>query len=185
MKTYLAPLVILSSLALAAPVFAAEEFTIDPAHSWLNFSVNHGGFAAAQGRFGEVSGTIEFDQDDVTQSSVSVEINASSIDTNHEARNDHLRSPDFFNTVEFPSLTFQSTSIEMTSENTGLVTGDLTMIGVTNSVTLNVTFNKIDDGKAGFSATAEITPGDFGMAKVAGFGMGPSVQISIDIEATN
>lgn len=184
MKTFLTPLAVLSMMTFATPGFAADEFTIDPTHSWLNFSVNHGGFAAAQGRFGEVSGTIDFDQDDVTNSSVSVEIKAASIDTNHEARNDHLRSPDFFNAVEFPSLSFQSTSIEKTGENTGLLIGDLTMIGVTQSVTLDVIFNKIEGDKAGFSATGEITPGDFGMAKVAGFGMGPSVQISIDLEAT-
>ena len=183
MKKYLAPLAVLSIMTLTQPVFAADQFNIDPVHSWINFSVNHGGFAAAHGRFGEVTGTIDFDQDNVANSSVSVEIKATSIDTNHEARNDHLKSPDFFNVAEFPKLTFNSTSIEKTGENTGLVTGELTMIGSTNLVTLDVTFNKIEGDKVGFSATAEITPGDFGMAKVAGFGMGPSVQISIDLEA--
>lgn len=183
MKTYLAPLAVLSMMAFASPSFAADEFNIDPVHSWVNFSVNHGGFAAARGHFGEISGTIVFDQDDVSNSSVSVEIKASSIDTNNKARNGHLNSPDFFNAAEFPVLTFQSTSIEKTGENTGLVTGDLSMIGVTKSVTLDVIFNKIEGSKVGFSATAEIVPGDFGMAKVAGFGMGPTVQITIDIEA--
>lgn len=183
MKTYLASLALMSMITLATPSFAADEFTIDPVHSWLNFSVNHGGFAAAHGRFGDVSGTILFDQDDVTNSFVSVEIKASSIDTNHEARNGHLISPDFFNTAEFPTLTFQSTSIKQTGENTGLVTGELTMIGVSKPITLDVTFNKIEGDKVGFSATLEIVPADFGMSKVAGFGMGPSVQITIDIEA--
>ncbi len=184
MKKYLTPLAILSMATFAQPAFAADQFAIDPAHSWLNFSVNHGGFAAAHGRFGVVSGTIDFDQDDVTKSSVSVEIKATSIDTNHEARNKHLQSPDFFNVAEFPNLTFKSTSIKKTGENTGLVTGELTMIGVTKSVTLDVVFNKGDDKKVGFSGKAEITPGDFGMAKVAGFGMGPTVKINIDLEAT-
>lgn len=183
MKTYLAPLALISMMAIATPSFAADEFTIDPVHTWVNFSVNHGGFAAARGRFGEVSGTIMFDQDDVTNSSVSVEIKASSIDTNFEARNKHLVSPDFFNVAEFPTLKFQSTSIEQTGENTGLIKGELTMAGVSQPITLDATFNKIDGDKVGFSATAKIVPGDFGMSKVAGFGMGPSVQITIDVEA--
>ncbi|PHR87266.1 MAG: polyisoprenoid-binding protein [Blastopirellula sp.] len=183
MKTYLALLAILSLMTFATPSFAADKFNIDPAHSWLNFSMNHGGFAPARGRFGDVSGTIVFDQDNVTNSSVVVEIKTSSIDTNHEARNKHLMSPDFFNAAEFPTLRFKSTSIKKTGENTGIITGDLTMVGVKNSVTLDAVFNKADGDKVGFSATAKIVPGDFGMSKVAGFGMGPAVLITIDIEA--
>lgn len=183
MKTYLAPLALASMMTFATSSFAADQFNLDPAHSWVNFSVNHGGFASARGHFSDVSGTIVFDQDDVTKSSVAVKINASSIDTNHKARNEHLVSPDFFNAAEFPTLTFTSKSIEKTGDKTGLVTGDLSMIGVTKSVILDVTFNKIDGDKVGFSATAEIMPGDFGMSKVPGFGMGPSVLISIDVEA--
>ena len=85
--------------------------------------------------------------------------------------------------AEFPALKFKSTSVEKTGENTGAITGDLTMVGVTLPVTLDVVFNKIEGNKVGFSATAEIVPGDFGMSKVAGFGMGPSIQITIDLEA--
>ncbi len=183
MKTYTSVFALVASMALATAAIAADEFSVDPEHTWVNFSVNHGGFASAQGNFGEVSGTILFDQDDVTNSSVSVEIKTASIDTNHEVRNGHLASPDFFNAAEFPTVTFKSTEIEKTGDNTGTVTGDLTMIGVTKEVTLDAVFNKGDADKVGFSATAEITPGDFGMSKVAGFGLGPNVVISIDLEA--
>lgn len=183
MKTYLKPLLTVAAMAFSTASFAADEFTIDSSHAWVNFAVNHGGFSSARGNFGEISGTIMFDQDDVTKSSVSVEISAASLDTNFDARNGHLASPDFFNAAEFPKLTFESTSIEKTGDNTGLITGDLTMIGVSKPVTLDVVFNKADGDKVGFSATAEITPGDFGMDKVAGFGMGPTVAVTIDIEA--
>lgn len=183
MKPYLSMLAIITSVALSSPVFAADEFTIDPTHTWVNFSVNHGGFAAARGNFGDVSGTIMFDQADVSNSSVAVEIRASSVDTNLKARDGHLASPDFFNAAEFPKLTFKSTSVEKTGENTGTITGELTMLGVSKAITLDAVFNKGEGNKIGFSATAEITPGDFGMSKVAGFGMGPTVHITIDLEA--
>ncbi len=176
-------LAVITSMIFSSVAFSADTFTIDPAHTWVNFSVNHGGFSAARGHFSDVSGTIVFDQADVSNSSVMVEINASSIDTNHEARNVHLASPDFFNAAEFPKLTFKSTSVEKTGDNTGTITGELTMMGVSKTITLNVVFNKADGDKVGFSGTAVVTPGDFGMAKVAGFGMGPDVSITIDLEA--
>ena len=184
MKPYLKPLFAAAAvLSFSTAAFAADEYTIDSAHTWVNFAVNHGGFASARGDFGDVSGTIMFDADNVTESSVSAVIKVGSIDTNNKARDGHLASPDFFNAAEFPTLTFKSTSIEKTGDNTGIITGTLTMAGMSKPVSLDTTFNQGTGDKVGFSATAEITPGDFGMAKVAGFGMGPSVHITIDVEA--
>ena len=178
-------LIIASAVLLFSnAAFAADSYKIDPVHTWVNFTVSHGGWAAASGQFRTVSGEILFDADELTKSSVKVEIDASSVDTNNQARDQHLSSPDFFNSAEFPKITFESTSIEKTGDNTGIITGDLSMLGVSKPVTLNVTFNKSDDRKVGFSAVGELTPSDFGMAKVAGFGMGPNVKFTVEVEAS-
>ncbi|PCJ83532.1 MAG: polyisoprenoid-binding protein [Hyphomicrobiales bacterium] len=183
MNKYLKTLAVVAALALPHTAIAADNYDIDASHAWLNFTVSHAGWSTAQGQFRALSGDIVFDQDDLSKSSVRVEISAASLDTNHEARDKHLSSPDFFNSAEFPKITFESTSVAKTGDNTGTITGELSMIGVSKTVTFDVVFNKGDDKKVGFSATGELTPADFGMNKVAGFGMGPNVQFTIDIEA--
>ncbi len=190
MKKFLYISALAGALWMPTIASAADNYEIDAAHTWVGFSIGHAGWSNAQGKFGEVSGTISFDRENTANSTVNIEISTASIDTNLEARDEHLRSPDFFNVVEFPTITFSSKSIEITGENTGLIIGDLTMIGTTKSVTLNVTFNNEaplpwDSSviKAGFSATTTITPADFGMSKVPEFGLGPDVVITIDTEA--
>lgn len=183
MKSHIKLILAFAALTFSSTAFAADSFKIDPVHTWVNFTVSHGGWAAASGQFRTVSGDILFDGDDVTKSSVQVEIDASSVDTNNDARDKHLASPDFFNSAEFPKITFESTSIEKTGDNTGTIVGNLSMLGASKPVTLNATFNKSDGNKVGFSAVGELTPGDFGMAKVAGFGMGPNVKFVIEVEA--
>lgn len=173
----------LAAITFSGAAFAADNYKIDPTHTWVNFTVNHGGWSAASGQFRTVSGSILFDEDEVTKSSVQVEIDASSVDTNNGARDKHLSSPDFFNSAEFPKITFESTSIEKTGDNTGTVVGNLSMLGVSKPVTLTATFNKSDGNKVGFSAVGELTPADFGMNKVAGFGMGPNVKFAVELEA--
>lgn len=181
---------------LAAPTFsnvatAAETYTIDPAHVWVSFKINHAGWASAHGTFKSVSGTIEFDKDDVTTSSVSAEIDPNSVETNLEQRNSDLKSPDFLNTGEFPSITFESTAIEKTGDKTGKMTGNLTMIGVTVPITLDVTWSGLeaafpwapDVQRTGFTATGVISPAAFNMTKVAEFGLGPDILVTIDVEA--
>lgn len=180
-----------SAAFLALPFAAtAATYELDPAHTWVQFSINHAGWAQASGQFRTTSGTIDFDPANAAASSLSVTIDAASIDTNDAARDEHLRSPDFFNAAEFPSLTFTATAIEVTGEKTGKITGDLTMVGVTKPVTLDVTLNAeaplpwdASVVKAGFTATGSINPGDWGMAKVAEFGLGPDVAITINAEA--
>ncbi|MDC0739545.1 YceI family protein [Cognatishimia sp. SS12] len=174
----------------AAPVLAADTYMIDPAHAWVQFSTNHVGWANARGTFNAVSGEIEFDKEDVTKSSVNVVIEAASIDTNLEARDDHLRSPDFLNAEEFPTIEFVSTSIEKTGDRTGLITGDMTLVGVTKPVVLDVVWNSEsplpwNDAKikTGFSATGSIDSKEFGITKMEGFGLGPVINLMIDIEA--
>ncbi|WP_376963895.1 YceI family protein [Azospirillum sp. A26] len=172
------------STAFAAPV----NYKIDPAHTAVAFIVNHVGFSNVIGRFNTVGGDISFDKDAVEKSTVTVTIDTTSVDTNHAKRDDHLRSPDFFNAKEFPKMTFKSTKIEKTGDKTGKLHGDLTMLGVTKPVVLDVTFNK--DGvspaskleTAGFSARGTVKRTEFGM-KYGAPAIGDDIQLLIEIEA--
>ena len=170
---------------------AAAPFKVDPSHTSVVFSVDHLGYSSMIGRFSKVAGALEFDHAAVTRANLKVVIDPKSIDTNDAKRDDHLRSPDFFNVAEFPDLTFVSTKVEKTGEKTGKVTGDLTLLGVTRPVTLDVTFNKIAPNPlpqskgvvtAGFSATGSLRRTDFGM-KYAAPALGDTIQIRIEAEA--
>ena len=177
--------------AVSTGAHAAETYTIDPAHVWVTFSINHAGWSSAHGIFKTVAGTITFDKDDVTKSSVSAQIDATSLDTNLEQRNSDLNSPDFLNTAEFPTITFDSTGIEKTGDMTGKMTGTLSMIGASVPITLDVTWSGVeaafpwapDVPRTGFTATGTISPAAFGMAKVAEYGLGPDIMVTIDVEA--
>jgi polyisoprenoid-binding protein YceI len=177
-------------LSTAGGAFAADAYKIDPQHAWVTFSINHAGWAKASGIFKAVSGDIVFDKNDVTKSSVTVQLEAASIDTNFADRDRDLNSPDFLNVAEFPAITFKSTSVTKTGDKTGQVTGSLTIIGVTKPVTLDVEWKAerplpwdASVIKTGFSAAAVVKPADYGMAKVAAFGLGPDIVVSIEVEA--
>lgn len=181
----------LFTAALFAPPALAEPvaYKIDPAHTSVAFIVNHLGFSNLIGRFNKVSGDLSFDAADVAKSKLAVTIDAASIDTNHAKRDEHLRSPDFFNVKEFPQLTFKSVKIEKTGEKTGALTGDFTMLGVTKPVTLAVTFNKAGVSPAtkletaGFSARGVVKRTDFGMKYGAPY-IGEDIELLIETEAT-
>jgi polyisoprenoid-binding protein YceI len=179
-----------ATFALAAtPAFAAD-YTIDDGHTQANFRVTHMSYSTMWGRFNEESGTISFDPANPGDASVNLVIDAASIDTNHGERDDHLRSPDFFNTAEFPEITFNSTSVEVTGENTAKITGDLTMLGVTKSVTLDAVYNGMgnypwDDTTevVGFDISGVVDRTEFGMMYGVG-GIGTDIKIDIELEAT-
>lgn len=186
-----------NSLIVASLVFgsagtalAADTFKIDPDHTRVVFFVNHFGYSNVMGHFTDLSGTFTFDQENVTNSSVNLVIKASSVDTDHEKRNAHLRSPDFLNAEEFPEITFKSTSVEKTGDNTGKITGDLTVLGQTKPATLDVTFNKIAPHPipfyegvivAGFSARTKVNRIDYGMTYGQG-GIGDVLDLFIEVE---
>jgi len=163
---------LLGFLAMSGAARAADVFAIDPAHSNIVFLVNHLGYSRMIGQFQEFQGSFVFDDTDVSQSSVEVAIRTASVDTDHEARDEDLRSPDFFNSVEFPEMVFKSTRVEKTGARTGRIIGDLTLLGTTRPVILDVTFNKLAPHPlpqyhgvlvAGFSARATLKRSDFGM----------------------
>lgn len=172
-------------LATAQP---AERYVIDPEHSNIVFLIDHLGFARMIGQFQSFAGEFVLDPAEVESSQVNVTIETASVDTDHEARDEHLRSPDFFNAVEFPEMTFKSREVERSGERTGKLIGDLTLLGATKRVTLHVTFNKagphpLDESAyvAGFSARGTIRRSDFGMK----YGLplvGDEVELMIEIE---
>lgn len=187
---FLATSATLASLLLAGTAFAADAYEVDPTHAWVSFKTSHNGWANAHGTFKSVSGTISFDKEDVTKSTIELKIDPASIDTNHAQRDTHLKSPDFLNVEEFPEITFKSTGIEKTGDKTAKVTGDLTLAGTTKPVTLDVTWNAesalpwdAKTIKTGFSATGGFNGVEFGISKLADFGLGPDFALDIDLEA--
>lgn len=172
----------------AVPARAAETYKIDPAHTNLVFVIDHQGYSKMIGHFRDFDGTILFDKDDVAKSSVSIAIKTASVDTHYEDRDADLRSSNFFNAVEFPEMTFKSTTIEKTGDNTAKITGDFTLLGVTEPLTLEVTFNRegpdefSDDYKAGFSARGSLKRSDFGMTYAIP-AIGDEVELMIEVEA--
>ena len=173
---------------LAGPALAGTPYVLDPAHLSTLFVVDHMGYSKIYGRFGQVAGTVDFDPQAVETSSLSVTIKAASVDTNFGPRDDHLRSPDFFNVREFPDITFVSKKIEKTGERTGKVTGALTLLGVTRPVVLDVTFNKDAESPVskkptiGFSAHGTIKRSEFGM-KYGVPALGDEIDLRIEAEA--
>jgi len=173
----------LSSLAFGVQ---AATYKIDSAHTFPNFTINHLGFSTMHGQFAKTSGVLEMDRSAGT-GKVEITIETNSVYTGFSKRDDHLRSPDFFNAVEFPEITFKSTKVKFTGKG-AKVTGDLTMKGKTKSVVLHVDnihcgkhpFNPKITEVCGFNATTKIKRSDFGV----NYGL-PAIgdEVSIDIEA--
>ncbi|WGF88742.1 YceI family protein [Marinivivus vitaminiproducens] len=160
-------------LALAAAPAARAEpasYAIDPEHFSASFSANHLGYFNLVGLFTEGEGSFTYDEEARALSDLEVTIATDSIFTGHEDRDGHLMSADFLNAAEFPEMTFVMTGAERTGERTGRVTGDLTLVGQTRPLTLDVTLNQIapypfGHGKRtiGITATGLIKRSDFGM----------------------
>ena len=165
------------AIALAVAIFGfcaapatADTYVIDTqgAHASINFRASHLGFSWLTGRFDTFEGSFEFNEADPAASKVSVEIDAASLNSNHAERDKHLRSEDFFDVATYPKATFVSKSIKLTGDNTAIISGDLTIRGVTKQVDIEA--RHVGGGKdpwggfrQGFSGTATITPAEFGM----------------------
>jgi len=181
---------IIMAIGTAMPVSAADMYKIDSEgrHYYAGFQISHLGFSIMHGRFDNMTGMIEYDSGNPSASKVSVTLDATSINTNHDKRDAHLKSPDFFNAAEFSEITFVSTKLEQTGDNTGKVTGDLTILGVTKSVTLDTRlinvganpFNK--KPMAAWSARGTIKRSDFGI-KYGLPAIGDEVTLLLDVEA--
>ncbi len=180
------------STTTAVSAATRTTWTIDPAHSHVGFSVRHMMISTVKGRFGEISGTIVLDDDDLSASSVEAALGVGSIDTREPQRDAHLRSADFFDAAQFPTITFKSRRVAASTPGTLAVTGDLTIKGVTREVVLEV----IEEGRgkdpwggerAGFTAHTTINRRDYGLTynqvlETGGVLVGEEIKISLDVE---
>jgi polyisoprenoid-binding protein YceI len=181
----------LSALLLTGVSAFAQSttWTIDKNHSQVNFAIKHAMVSTVRGSLSGVTGTVVWDDKDPSKSSVEATIDATTVSTNNDARDKHLKSPDFFNVEKFPTLTFKSTSVTSSGGKLQVV-GDLTLAGVTKSVTLTVDGPtapvKGQGGKmvTGFSATGTLKRSDFNFgSKFGSPTLGDDVQFTIDVEA--
>lgn len=177
-------------LVMAAGVSAAT-WNADPAHSSVNFAVRHLVISTVNGKFGEFSGTLDWDGQDMSTGTVEFTVQIGSVDTDNEDRDKHLISPEFFDATQFPTMTFKSTKVILGEGNTFKLVGDLTIRGVTKAVTFDCKFygtaNFMKTNKAGFSAKVEIDRQDFGVSwskSLDGGGLivSDNVKISLELE---
>ena len=180
-------------IALLLPPTAraeVETYMIDKIHSMANFKIRHL-FSKVSGTFSDVTGTIWLDRGNLEASRVDATINVYSVDTNHEKRDTHLLSQDFFHAEKYPIMRFINTSVKVTGENEGVMSGELTMHGVTRSVELVFTilgFGPDPWGgyRSGFEATTVLKRSDYGidygLGEKGGGAVGDEVEVNILIE---
>lgn len=180
-------------LVVSASSVFAETWDIDPAHSEIGFKVRHMMVSNVRGSFHEVRGALEFDEADITRSSIDVTIVTASIDTGVEKRDKHLRSPDFFDVEKYPALTFRSKNVQVISDGVFEVAGDLTIHGVTREVVLDVEglTHQAKDPRGntvmGATATTKINRKDYGLTwnkalETGGVLVGDEISITLEVE---
>jgi polyisoprenoid-binding protein YceI len=168
------------------------SWKIDPSHTRAGFSVRHMMIANVHGQFENVSGTVDFNEQDPARSSVDVQIEVASLTTRDEKRDGHLRSADFFDAEQYPYMTFKSRRVEKLGENHGRLIGDLTIRGITKEVALDVEYTgqaKSPWGttSAGFTARTKVNRKDWGLnwnvaLETGGVLVGDTVNIEIEAE---
>ena len=179
----------IAAATIATPALSvSEDYVLDASHSQIVFSYNHLGYSTNFGMFSGFEGTIAFDQEDPAASSVNVSFPVRSMLTGWEARFDHFMGGDFFGADEDEMVTFASTGIEVTGETTALITGDLTLNGITKPVVLDATLNQVgmhpmaEKPWAGFDASTTILRSDFEVGAFAPF-VSDEVEVMISVEA--
>lgn len=158
---------IISLFVATATIAAVAIWKSDPAHSQLTFTVTHLGISDVTGTFNDFTATIHSEKEDFSDAKFELTANVASIDTRVEARDNHLKSADFFDVEKYPTITFKSTALKPNGKNKYVVTGDLTMHGITKPVTLDLTYrgtveNPMNQKQtAGFQVLGEIKRSDF------------------------
>jgi polyisoprenoid-binding protein YceI len=172
---------------------SATTWNLDPIHSSAQFKVKHMMISNVKGEFHAIKGSLTLDSTDITKSQVDAIIDVATINTREEQRDGHLKSADFFDVAQFPTMTFKSTQIKKKGDDTFAVSGDLTIHGVTNNVVLEVeglsepTKDPYGNTRIGLSATTRINRKDFGltwngMLETGGLLVGEEVAITLDLE---
>ena len=183
---------IAAALALPGLAFGAQStWQIDPAHTHAIFGVKHLVISTVKGELGQATGTLVLDDGDVAKSRVEATIDVKGLNTREPKRDEHLRSPDFFDAAKYPTLSFKSTKVEKAGEGKLKVSGDLTIRGVTKPVTLEVSgpTQEIKDPwgntRRGVAASGKINRKDFGLSYSKTIEAGPVVgdEVAIEIEA--
>lgn len=179
--------IIFAAILLAPGLAFSKKLEVDPAHSAIAFEATHLKISKIPGRFTEFSGTIDFDEKDITKTKIDFTVNISSITTAVSKRDDHLRTPDFFDTQKFPKAKFQSAAIKKSGKDL-ILTGDLTIRGVTKKISFQMkSLGKVEDPmmkveKYVFSATGKINRKDFGVNFGPDAIVGDNVDIWINLE---
>lgn len=192
-------IVFLLAMAVASPAFAQQAgpstdlskleggvFSVDKGHAKIIFSYSHFGYSTSYGLFTNFDAKLTFDPKAPAASVLEATINLDGIETTVAKLNEHLKTPDFFDTAKFPSASFKSTKVAVTGPTTGTVTGDLTLHGVTKPVTLDVVFNGGGTNMAkkydlGFNATGHVKRSDFGLGAYVPM-VGDDVALTISAE---
>jgi polyisoprenoid-binding protein YceI len=179
-------------MSTTSTVIPTGTWTADPSHSTVGFAVKHMGIATVRGEFNEFAGTIEIG-DDLSAAKAYGTVTVDSVDTKEPQRDDHLRSPDFFDAAQFPELSFESTSIEALDDEEFRITGNLTIHGVTNEIVLHADVQGTDtdpwgNERVGLEITGQLSRGDYDMKFNQALGSGnmlvaDKVKLSLDISA--
>lgn len=179
---------IFAAVALFAAGAAHAEpvtYALDPAHTQVAFSIDRFGFNRVLGQFDSVEGQLILDEANPANSSVRATVQIASVSSGNATRDEHLRGARWFNAEQFATMSFESTSVRLISDTRAEVTGNLTLLGQTHPLVLDVTLNRIADSPnnnrrtAGFSATGTLDRTQWGLATAAGM-IGNNVTISIE-----
>ena len=184
LRSVLAAMVI-GLFVLAGSALAADTYKIDPVHSAVIYRIMHFGVGNAYGRFDEPTGTVMVDNGAPTE--FTFEVKTDKVDTGNPKRDAHLKSPDFFDAKQFPTITFKSKEVKSTGDNKFDVTGDLTMHGVTKSITVPITKTGEGDTKmmgyrTGWETQVDLKRSDYGINGLQG-PVGDDVHLIIAFEA--
>ncbi|MFF8593211.1 YceI family protein [Streptomyces sp. NPDC015220] len=184
-----------ATVAAVNPELAAltGDYTIDPSHSTLGFVARHAMVTNVKGKFNEFTGSLHLDGSDPAASTASLDITMESIDTGSADRDGHLKSSDFFRTEQFPTMTFRSTEAEALGGDDYRITGDLTILGVTKPLTIDLEFNgaakdPFGNERVGFEGKAEILRSEWGLTwnaalETGGVLVSDKIKLNFDISA--
>ncbi|MBI1927216.1 YceI family protein [Candidatus Poribacteria bacterium] len=176
-------------IGLSSLTATANIYEVDPSHSTVLFRAKHLGASHFYGRFNELSGAFTIDENDPAKSKVEIEVRAESVDTFNERRDQHLKSPDFFNAKQFPVITFKSKAVNKLEADTYEVTGDFFLHGVTKTLTVKVKQTGVGKNRRGnqligFETTFTIKRSEFGMNYMLD-GVSDEVSLIISLEAAS
>ncbi|MEU5537113.1 YceI family protein [Streptomyces sp. NPDC020362] len=184
-----------SAPAAVSPELAAltGEYTIDPAHTTIGFVARHAMVTNVKGGFHDFTGALHLDGGDPAKSTATIDVQMDSVETGNADRDGHLKSADFFKTDEFPAMTFRSTKAEALGGDEYRVTGDLSILGVTRPLTIDLEFNgsakdPFGNERVGFEGKAEILRSDWGLTwnaalETGGFLVSDKIKLVFDISA--